>query len=232
MSAGDVIEETHALETTWVLMTGKAQLEFSGRTEEVERGSIFDDAPTCLNLGPGTHCVVTAHTDCEWAVVRVDNDGELSPRLFRPEDLTPEYRGKGLVQDACLRNVRLIFDDTVFVGSNMVIGEVINYPGRWSSYPPHHHAQDEIYHYRFSETQGYGHAELGERVYRVNNGDTIRIPGGLDHSQVSAPGYAMYYLWVVRHQADNHYRGFEFTEDHRWLLSGSAQGWTPKEGPR
>ena len=136
------------------------------------------------------------------------------------------------MQDACLRNVRLIFDDSVFKGSNIVIGEVINYPGRWSSYPPHHHSQNEIYHYRFTLPQGYGHAELGEQVYRISNGDTIRIPGGLDHSQVSAPGYGMYYLWVVRHQEGNHYNGFEFTEEHKWLLSRTQQGWTPKEGPK
>ena len=108
-----------------------------------------------------------------------------------------------------------------------MVGEVINLPGRWSSYPPHHHAQPEIYHYRFNAPAGYGHAEIGGEVYRVAAGDTTLIPGGLDHAQVSAPGYGMYYLWVVRHLPGRPYRGFKVTPAYRWLLDPANQGWEP-----
>lgn len=163
----------------------------------------------------------------EWAVARTTNPKSFEPRLFLPNELQPEYRGKGLAQDACLRNVRLIFDLEQRPESNLVIGEVINYPGRWSSYPPHHHQQPEIYHYRFSKPQGYGHSELGDDVLKVRNYDTVKIPGGKDHAQVSAPGYAMYYLWIIRHMENNPYRGFEFTKDHEWVLDPHQQGWSP-----
>jgi 5-deoxy-glucuronate isomerase len=129
-----------------------------------------------------------------------------------------------------LRNVRLIFDWRERPESNLVVGEVVNYPGRWSSYPPHHHAQPELYHYRFTEPQGYGHAELGERVFKVRQNDTIKIMGGESHSQVSAPGYGMYYLWIIRHLEGRPYRGFEFLPEHRWLLSPDEQGWRPRDG--
>jgi 5-deoxy-glucuronate isomerase len=55
----------------------------------------------------------------------------------------------------------------------------------------------------------------------------VVIRGGEDHAQVSAPGYGMYYLWVVRHLPGNPYKGFEFTEEHKWLLDAKNQGWLP-----
>ena len=74
----------------------------------------------------------------------------------------------GQVGGACLRLVRTIFDRTnADPNAELVLGEVITLPGRWSSYPPHHHPQPEIYHYRFTHPQGYGHAELGEDVLLV-----------------------------------------------------------------
>ena len=150
-------------------------------------------------------------------------------RLYRPADCAAEDRGAGLAQGACRRLVRTIFDYETRPDSSFVIGEVINLPGRWSSYPPHHHLQPEIYHYRFTEPQGYGHAEIGNDVYRVTSGDTTVIPGGLDHAQVSAPGYGMYYLWIVRHLPGKPYRGFTITPEHAWLLDPRRQGWKPSE---
>ncbi len=40
--------------------------------------------------------------------------------------------------------------------SNLVMGEVFNQPGRWSSYPPHHHPQPEVYYYQFEHPEGFG----------------------------------------------------------------------------
>jgi 5-deoxy-glucuronate isomerase len=164
--------------------------------------------------------------------VRTPNERRFAPRLYLPTDLTPEYRGAGLVQNACLRNVRLIFDRTTRPESNLVLGEVLNYSGRWSSYPPHHHDQPEIYHYRFTAPSGYGHAELGDEVVKVRDGDTVVIPPGRDHAQVSAPGYGMYYLWMIRHLPGNPYTGFTFTEEHKWTLDAAQQGWRPADLPK
>ena len=69
---------------------------------------------------------------------------------------------------------------------------------------------------------------LVERVQqaRATRG-TLCIRGGIDHAQVSAPGYGMYYLWVVRHLPRRPYKGFTFTAEHRWLLDPAQQGWQP-----
>ena len=51
----------------------------------------------------------------------------------------------------------------------------------------------------------------------------------VSHAQVSAPGYGMYYIWVVRHLPGNRYTGFRFTEEHQWVLDPAHQGWQPRK---
>ena len=227
-----VREEAHPKETAWLLMDGEAELRWDGGQARVRRQSLFDEPPTALHVPGGTAVRIrTLSPRSEWAVARATNAERFEPMLFLPTDLKPEYRGRGLVQNTSLRNVRLIFDDSNRKQANLVLGEVVNFPGRWSSYPPHHHAQPEIYHYRFTLPQGYGHAELGEDVYKVRSFDTIKITDGLSHAQVSAPGYGMYYIWIVRHLAGNRYTGFRYTPEHEWVLDASQQGWRPEGVP-
>jgi 5-deoxy-glucuronate isomerase len=232
LGRADRIDQTHAKEQIWVLLEGRARVATNRREIEVERQSLFNEAPTAIHLGPDTPLRICTQSErVEWAVVSVRNDRRFPPRVFWPSDVEPEYRGLGLAQGTCLRNVRLIFDRCNRPDSKLVIGEVVNYPGRWSSYPPHHHAQPELYHYRFSATQGYGHGEVGDRVYKVMQNDTLLIPGMHDHAQVAAPGYAMYYLWIVRHLENDPYDGFEFTVEHKWILDTDAPIWEPNDVP-
>ena len=222
---GERLDEAHPKETVWLLLDGEARIGWPGGDAAVARRSVFDEPPTALHVPGGAR--VTIEGRSEWAVARAANERAPAPKLYRPQDVPPEYRGKGLVQDASLRNVRLIFDYGTRPESNLVIGEVVNYPGRWSSYPPHHHVQPEIYHYRFTEPQGYGHSELGEQVMKVRGRDTVRILDGVSHAQVAAPGYAMYYIWIVRHLPGNPYKGFHFDPEHEWVLDPRRQGWRP-----
>jgi len=232
LGRGETLEETDPKETAWLLLEGEAEVEWDGEKARVRRASLFDEAPTALHVPARTRVRLrTEGAGSEWVVVRAANERRFAAKLFRPEELKPEYRGAGLVQGASLRNVRLIFDDANRPEANLVLGEVVNYPGRWSSYPPHHHPQAEIYHYRFTLPQGYGHAELGDEVYKVRSYDTIKITGGVSHAQVSAPGYGMYYVWAVRHLPGNRYTGFRFTEEHRWVLDPAHQGWRPPGTP-
>jgi 5-deoxy-glucuronate isomerase len=128
----------------------------------------------------------------------------------------------------CLRLVRTLFDHSnSHPDAELVLGEVVTLPGRWSSYPPHHHPQPEIYHYRFDRPEGFGHAELGETVLKVRHNDTVRILAGNDHAQCAAPGFAMYYSWVIRHLSGNPYTVPEFTEAYRWTMAPDAPYWRP-----
>ena len=217
------------LETACLLLTGEVIFRWDGQARAASRGSIFNDPPVALHVGAGVEAVAEAETDCELVLLETRDSGGLEPRLFNRESMADnENRGQGLLDGTAHRLVRTIFDTRNRPEANLVLGEVVNFPGRWSSYPPHHHPQPEIYHYRFTQPQGYGHAELGDSLYRVRHFDTLLIRSGLDHPQVAAPGYGMYYLWVIRHLPGSPYVTPEFAEDHRWANDPKAEYWKPE----
>jgi 5-deoxy-glucuronate isomerase len=210
-------------------MSGRVKVNAGGRQAQLSRASLFDESPSCVHVPAGATVEIIAEVPTEWTVYRTANKKPFEPRLFFPQDTRDEPRGKGQVGGACLRLVRTLFDRTNSDANiELVLGEVITLPGRWSSYPPHHHAQPEIYHYRFDHPQGYGHAELGEQVFKVCANDTVRILEGRDHAQCAAPGYAMYYAWVIRHLEGNPYTVPEFTAEHRWTMDRDAGVWSPR----
>jgi 5-deoxy-glucuronate isomerase len=237
LAAGETLKLDSPFETAYLLMSGKVQGQVHDQEHGLpgeqsflfERHSLFDESSSCLHVCAGTAVAMQALVDSEFTVYYCANTKPFPTRVFQPKDVANEPRGKGQVGDRCLRYVRTIFD-----GSNspsaaeLVLGEVITFPGGWSSYPPHHHAQPEIYHYRFTEPQGYGHAELGETVLKVRQFDTVKIMDQLDHAQCAAPGYGMYYSWVIRHLPDRPYTVPEFTEDHRWIMQSGARYWSPQ----
>lgn len=230
LAANETLSLTTEFETAWLLMSGDVH----GKAGDVEfsfnRRSLFDESASCLHVSAGTEVEFTCDTDTEFTVYSCDNELPFAPRAFYPVDVANEPRGKGQVGDRCLRYVRTIFDDTNSdPNTGLVLGEVITFQGGWSSYPPHHHPQPEIYHYRFTEPQGYGHAELGDTVLKVRHNDTVKILDLNDHAQCAAPGYGMYYAWVIRHLPDNRYSVPEFTEEHAWIMRPGARYWNPAD---
>lgn len=231
LAAGESTSLETRHETAWLLMQGSAEVTAGNASRSFERRSLFDEQPSCLHVAAGERVRIAAAEDSEFTVYASANRAAFASRFYGPEDVANEHRGKGQVDDACYRFVRTIFDRrNADPAAELVLGEVITFPGRWSSYPPHHHAQPEIYHYRFTRPEGYGHAELGEQVFKLRAYDTIRIPAGLDHAQCAAPGYGMYYAWVIRHLPQNPYTVPEFTAEHRWTMEPDADFWRPKTG--
>ena len=55
-------------------------------------------------------------------------------KFYHPEDVQADVFGGGVWSGTATRTVRTIFDYENAPYSNMVNGEVINSPGRWSSY--------------------------------------------------------------------------------------------------
>ena len=232
LRAGERFEAPPGLETALLLLDGPVAFHAGGEDLPAERGSIFDQEPLALHTDASTVAAVSARGDCELACFQVENEAGFPARLFDGETMMEsERRGQGQLDDTAYRIVRAIFDGRNRPEANLVLGEVINFPGRWSSYPPHHHPQPELYHYRFTEPQGYGHAEMGESVYRVRQHDTLKILDGGDHSQVAAPGYGMYYIWAIRHLPALPYTAPEFTEEHAWLNSSEPRVWQSRLYP-
>lgn len=229
LAKGESVSLTTEFETAWLLMKGRVSGVAGDQAFEFERNSLFDESSSCLHVPAGTNIAMNVEEDTEFTVYYCDNEKQFDVQVFQPEDVANEPRGKGQVGNTCLRYVRTIFDGrNTSSNAELVLGEVITFQGAWSSYPPHHHPQPEIYHYRFTEPQGYGHSELGEDVLKVRQYDTVKIMNLNDHAQCAAPGYGMYYSWVIRHLPDQPYTIPEFTKEHRWIMDEDAQYWKPE----
>lgn len=227
---GERLVVTAERETAWLMMSGSVTGVAGGERFDFSRDSLFDQTASCVHVAAGAAVSFAASQATELTVYECANQAQFAPRVFDPARVPNEHRGRGQVGGRALRYVRTVFDRSNSpVEAQLVLGEVVTFPGGWSSYPPHHHPQPEIYHYRFTQPQGYGHAELGEAVVKVRQYDTIHIPAGLDHAQCAAPGYGMYYSWVIRHLPDNPYIVPEFTAEHAWTLQADAKYWRPAE---
>jgi 5-deoxy-glucuronate isomerase len=83
----------------------------------------------------------------------------------------------------------------------MIVGESVQQPGVWSSWPPHRHEQEEVSLYRFDPKAGLGMRILdtreGDRRAEVlRDGDFRRQRSGF-HAAAATPGATMYALWVM-----------------------------------
>jgi 5-deoxy-glucuronate isomerase len=227
-------------EQCWLLARGSAHITWmvyaagpGPEHAEVSRPDLFDHSPWCLSVPNRSTVVIVAGGDgAEFYYTATDNPVHFKARLFTPEECRSEFRGEGTMRETSTRVVRTCFDDTNRSESNLVIGEVIGVPGKWSSYPPHHHPQPEIYHYRFLPEQGFGLTAIGETPYLIRDRDTILIHDGEVHPQVTAPGYAMWYLWVIRHLEGAHYGPQTntpvFVDEHKWVMGDEKNIWDPK----
>jgi 5-deoxy-D-glucuronate isomerase len=210
-------------EQALLLIEGEALVHCDQGRVRIARRSIFDEGPSVLHIAARQTAKIECLNDSEFAVIATDNDEAFATQIFVEATMAEnEHRGRGLLDDTAYRLVRTVFDKRNRPSSNLVLGEVITFPGRWSSYPPHFHAQPEIYHYRFTEPQGYGHAELGERVFKIRQNDTLTILDKQTHAQVSAPGYGMYYLWAIRHLRGDPYTVPTFVDEHAWTKHEGA----------
>ena len=127
------------------------------------------------------------------------------------------------------RNVRTILGPE-HAASRLLVGETLNPEGRWSSYPPHKHDTheppdevrlEEVYLFRVQPENGFGVQILyepgKERSFVVRDGDVAVIPSGY-HPVVAAPGYELYYLWVMAGQGREMVPRFD--PEHVWVQEG------------
>lgn len=215
-------------ERAYLLMTGKLIFQWEGIKKEAERKDFFKEGPTVLHIPEGVEVKITALEECEIAVQKVINPNKFESKLYFPDDCVTAEFGKGTLNETSLRIVRTVFDAATSPLSGMVMGEVISFPGKWSSYPPHAHMQPEIYHYRFFPKKGFGFSMLNDDdVATVKNNYTSMLQPDKVHSQVAAPGYAMYYIWLIPHLEEQRWSREKtyFDETHKWLLESDVKIW-------
>lgn len=206
-----------------LLMIGRVRFHYADQQHQAERSDYFAQMPKALHCAAQTKAWIEALTDCELLLIETENTQYFDPVFFDEHNcLEIDARGKNLLEDTSHRQVRTLFDKRNRPQSNLVLGEIITYQGRWSSYPSHYHDQAELYHYRFSEPQGFAFAEQGNKVLRVGHYDTYSIAAGEAHAHCTAPGYALYTLWCIRHLPANPYLVPTFDTAHDWTRTNAA----------
>lgn len=224
MEAGDALTFDYAQEVVYDLLNGKVVFEWEGKKEEVERKDCFREGAILLHVPENIKVTIKALGDAEVAVSRTENKKQFPARLLHAEDcMDPnELRGAGQMNECSTRIVRTFFDRSVCPETNFFIGEVVQYPGKWSSYPPHQHVEPELYFYKFLPENGYGLAEYGDDAFKVRNNDLMGMPANVTHSQAAAPGYAEYYLWCIRLRDDENIVT-TVVEEHAWVNQPGAK---------
>jgi 5-deoxy-glucuronate isomerase len=191
------------------------------------RPAPFAGTPDAAYLPPGTTFSVTgAAGGGEVGLCFAPAPGGGAPARRLPASaVTTEVRGHGAQE-------RLV--NPILMGGeaaeSLLVCEVQNPPGHWSSYPPHKHDRDampaeslleETYYFRIDPPQGFAF----QRVYTddrtldetlsVGDRDTVLVPRGY-HTVSAPPGYAVYYLNVMAGPV----RAWAVANDpdHEWTL--------------
>ncbi|QZY54671.1 5-deoxy-glucuronate isomerase [Crassaminicella profunda] len=216
-------------ERAFLLIKGEVTFEWEGNKETIKRESFIENNPWCLHVPKDVEVKITGVADdTEISVHKTRNDIVFPSKLYTENDCRIEVRGKGLMNEVGTRIVKTILDKSISADSNLVLGEDVHYPGKWSGFPSHYHAQPEIYFYKFYPENGFGLLKLGEEGELLEHNDTVMIESNLVHPQVAAPGYAMYYIWVIRHLENNPYIKPIVVDQHKWLEDPKAKIWPEK----
>lgn len=222
--------KTEGFEAVAVILTGTATVAVEHQRWEGLGGrqSVFDGNPTSVYVPAFSDYEVVAETDVEIALCIAATQEKLEPFVVAPDDVTVSHRG----EKNWKRTIRDILTSSGEGRvSTIVVGETINDPGHWSSYPPHKHdgefAPDEpnfeeIYHYRVDPAGGFGvqlhytkSREIDE-AHTVRNGDTYVIEKGY-HPMASAGEHSLYYLWVMAGDTGRKLNPY-IDPDFTWLL--------------
>ncbi|MFT5875807.1 MAG: 5-deoxy-glucuronate isomerase [Clostridium sp.] len=216
-------------ERAYVLIQGEVKFEWEDKSDIAKRKDFLDNDVWCLSVPAGVKVKITALSNkTELSVHETYNEIIFPSRLIGPKECVIEVRGKGTMAEAGTRIVRTIMDKSTAPDSNLMLGEDVHYPGKWSGFPSHSHNQPEIYFYKFAIQSGFGLLRLGDEAVLLENNDTVKIYPNLMHPQVTAPGYAMYYIWVIRHLENNPYIKPVFVPEHLWAGEPDAKIWPNK----
>ena len=206
-----------------LLFSGKVTYEWDDKVVEAARPDCFHYEAYCLHAGKGTKITLTAHAHSELYIQKTYNADPFEAVMYDASNIDVEHKGcNGELMGCMEREIKTFFDLSNAPFSNMVLGEVLNRPGKWSSYPPHHHPQPEVYFYRFDYPDGFGAGFANGEIYKTTHNGLSVITSGF-HSQTAAPGYAMCYAWGIRHLEGDPWDKTRIDDpEHSWLWEADA----------
>ena len=195
-------------ETALIILSGKCTIKCDVYEWKSigERNSVFEGDAYGAYIPFNYKYEIFTEEEVEIAICKAPSNHKSEPVLITPADVKCRIVGKSNWE----RRVCDIIDLDVNA-KRLLVGETFNSPGNWSSYPPHKHDEDnlhketkmeEVYFYKVNPKQGFGMQRIYtkdkklDEVYAVENNDVVLIPKGY-HPVVAAPGYSIYYLWVL-----------------------------------
>lgn len=200
-------DEISEMEAVLVILSGKCSLATNGNKWDAigKRKDVFGGKAYAVYIPPNSEYRVDASEEVEIAICKASASIKSEPKLITPSEVKLRVVGRENWQ----RNVYDIVTDNVNA-EKLIVGETINPPGNWSSYPPHKHDEnsekevkmEEIYLFKIKPETGFGFQRLYtsdgslNETYTLENNDLVIIPKGY-HPVVAAPGYQLYYLWVL-----------------------------------
>ncbi len=193
-------------EAVLVLLDGACRVRVGKWEATGQRAGVFDEQATAFYVPVGECYEVTATRESQVAVCLARASGKRSPFVVRPSDVRGRTVGRGQYE-------RMVYDivGTDAEAERILVGETINPPGNWSSFPPHKHdveeagveaQMEEIYYFRVDPPQGFGFQRLYsedrtlDTAIVVMDGMRVNIPFGY-HPVCVMPGYRLYYLWFM-----------------------------------
>lgn len=230
LAEGEAWEASSEDETAVVVLSGEIDVEIDGesRGRAGGRRGVFDAPGHTVYAPPGAQVRLTARGPVELAVATAPvTDGRAGEaRVIGPDDQRIAEVGEGNWS----RSVRTILGPEHTAG-RLLLGETINPPGNWSSYPPHKHDQqsppdevrlEEVYLFKVDPPEGFGvqlrYEDGGaEEAFTVRDNDAAAIRSGY-HPVAAAPGYSLYYLWVMA--GDGRQMIPHFDPRHSWVQQG------------
>ena len=206
-------------EMAFLLVEGAVTFIWDDQEASGTRESCFDDgAQVCgLHVPRNTKVTIRASGASEVFVVSTENEKDFPAKFYAAEAIRNVTSCADICDNTCERKVTTLFDDVTAPYSNLVLGETYPRPGKWCGYPPHEHPQPEVYYYRIDRPEGFGFCCAGDNVYKIKDRSFSLLAHGAMHPQVTAPGYHMYIIWVIRHlPGDPWHRGPNLPE-YQWL---------------
>ena len=208
-NAGQI--STHKIngyETVLVILKGQIKVNINQNFYALKRKDVFKEKATALYIPINTKFTIKYVKDSEVALCQAKAKIKKLPIHIKQNNIEIIKRGKTSFE----RIVYNISDEKVDT-DRIFVGETVNLPGNWSGYPPHKHDKDnlpyesnleEVYLFKISPEQGFGIQKIYtykgrheiDNLYTVQNNDVVIVKKGY-HPVVAAPGYKLYYLWIL-----------------------------------
>ena len=192
-------------EAVFVITEGECKFFYEGKLlGEMKRKNVFDEPPVAVYLPPYSNYSIKFNQMSEICIVSSKAKGKGKAKIIFSKDM--KFRRVG--EETFFRNIIDIIGED-FPAEKIILGETINDPGNWSSYPPHKHDRDnppeevkleELYFFKLKPKTGFGFIRIfdeeEDNIFLLKNNELVTIPKGY-HPVAVAPKHQIYYLWAL-----------------------------------